>query len=175
MKGRSRCMMFFLKHKRASMSAEKLKPVIVKQRAKQQAFVLIHSGYVQAMETVDCPVCSLRFLLFFDRKDRNVQGRKSSAVHLKAVHYFLAKLREDHKSGHVHDKFAMPGFIHRLDDDTNLLESFCVLCGSKIGASSEGSQLAAAERSHNCSLSAFKSRHPVDTGPVKMQQKRDAS
>jgi hypothetical protein len=143
----------------ARMSAERLKPVIVEQRAKQQAFVLIHRGYVQAMETVDCPVCSLRFLLLFDSKDRNVQGRKSSAIHQKAVHYFLAKVRKDHESGHPHHKFTMPGFIHRRNERTNRVESFCVFCENKIGASRERPRLIAAERSHNCSLSAFKPRH----------------
>ena len=138
-----------------SMSGEKLKPVIVEQRAKQQAFVLIHRGYVQAMETVDCPVCSLRFLLLFDRKDRNVPGRVATRVHQEAVHYFLGKVREDHESGHPHDKFAMPGYIHRLDKETNRMESFCVFCGSKIGVSDEEPRLLAAERSHKCSLNSF--------------------
>ena len=137
------------------MSSEKLSPVIVEQHAKQQAFVLIHRGYVQARETVDCPVCSLRFLLLFDRKDRNIPGRMITPVHLEAVQYFIGKVREDHESGHPHDKFAMPGYIHRLDKETDRMESFCVFCGSKIGASGEEPRLLAAERSHKCALNSF--------------------
>jgi hypothetical protein len=140
----------------ASMKRQKLRPVIVKQRAKQQAFVLISRGYVQARETVDCPVCSLRFLLLFDRKDRNTLGGKSTDVHLDAVEYFLVKVKEDHRKGHPHDKFAMPGFVRHRDVETNLVESCCVLCGKQIGESREEPKLAHAERVHNCSLSVLR-------------------
>lgn len=134
-------------------TARRLEPVIVKQRAKQQAFALIARGYVQAPETVDCPVCSLRFLLFFDRRDRNIPGRKSTAVHQEAVEYFLMKVKQDHKTGHPHDKFAMPGFIRTHNAGSNIVESCCVLCYKKIGSSQEEPTLAEVERSHNCSLS----------------------
>jgi len=133
--------------------AQRLEPVVVKQRAKQQAFALIGRGYVQAPETVDCSVCSLRFLLFFDHRDRNIQGCQSTAVHQEAVEYFLVKIKQDHKAGHPHDKFAMPGFIRTHDTESNIVESCCVLCYKRIAASREEPKLAKAERSHNCSLS----------------------
>ena len=146
-------------------TVRKLEPVVVKQRTKQQAFALIARGYVQAPETVDCPVCSLRFLLLFDHRDRNIPGRKSTTVHQKAVDYFLRKVKQDHKAGHPHDKFAMPGFIRSHDAGSSIMESCCVLCYKKIGSSQEEPTLTEAEHSHNCSLSDIRMANSTEHLP----------
>ena len=143
-------------------SARRLEPVVVKQRAKQQAFALIARGYVQGRETVNCSQCSLRFLLLVDRRDRNIPGGQSTVVHEEAVEYFLMKVKADHKAGHPHDQFAMPPFIRSRASGANLVETCCVLCRKKIGASKVEPKLAAIERAHNCSLGAIRVANAAD-------------
>jgi ferredoxin len=127
-----------------------LPPVAVKQSARLKGFKLISRGYVQAQETMDCPVCSLRFMLLLDRKDRNSQGSASTEIHQEAVRYFLDKVKEDHETGHPHDSFAMPPFIRHHDPATNIVESYCVLCGLAVAACHEEPELDRAEKAHNC-------------------------
>lgn len=130
--------------------AQALTPVVVKESTKVKGFALIDRGYVQARESVDCPICSLMFLLFLDHKDRNPPGGKSTVIHQEAVRYFLDKVRGDHEDGHPHDRFAMPQFVRHLDRTDNVVDSKCVLCGQIFAASREDPVLAAAERAHNC-------------------------
>lgn len=88
-------------------SIERLMPVAIKATAKSRAMELVRDGYVQADAVVMCPLCSLRYLLLLDMRDRNDQQFAGKAGG-RVLAFFREKITQDHGADHEHDLFVMP-------------------------------------------------------------------
>jgi hypothetical protein len=88
-------------------------PVVVRENAKLKALALVGEGYIQARQTLECPICSAKYLFLCDRKD---SGRTQSATlrHEEAVHYFASKIQESHQNGHIEDVLVLPYELHMV-------------------------------------------------------------
>jgi hypothetical protein len=92
-------------------------PVVVRDSAKRKALALIGEGFVQAHETLKCPLCSAKYLLLCDRKD---SGRTQAITrkHEQAMLYFAAKIQESHLCGHIEDVLVLPYELHMISSGT---------------------------------------------------------
>jgi hypothetical protein len=88
-------------------SVQRLTPVAVKITDKFRALTLVLDGYVQADETLSCPLCQMRFLLLLDPRDRQ-EHREASGDVRRAIAYLREKITQDHMNGHAQERFGMP-------------------------------------------------------------------
>jgi hypothetical protein len=88
-------------------------PIAVRESAKLKALALVNEGYIQSRKTIECPMCSAKYLFLCDRKD---SGRTKSITrkHEDALLYFTDKVRESHQSGHIEDVLVLPYELHMI-------------------------------------------------------------
>jgi hypothetical protein len=88
-------------------------PIVVREIAKLKALALVGEGYIQARKTLECPICSTKYLFLCDRKD---SGRNQSITrkHDEAIVYFADKIRESHQTGHIEDVLVLPYELHMI-------------------------------------------------------------
>jgi hypothetical protein len=96
-------------------------PVAVRESAKLKALALVNEGYIQSRKTIECPVCSAKYLFLCDRKD---SGRATSITrkHEDALLYFTDKVCESHHSGHIEDVLVLPYELHMISSGSKTME-----------------------------------------------------
>ncbi len=88
-------------------------PMVVLESAKARALALIQEGYVQAYETLECPLCSIKYLFLCDLKD-SCRRQPQTTRHGEALLYFAAKIKESHLAGHIEEVIVLPYELHMV-------------------------------------------------------------
>jgi hypothetical protein len=89
--------------------SERKTPVAVRAGQTVKAFALIEADYIQAHQTVTCPLCPVRYLLFVHYKDRK-EGQNQREVRPEIAKLFFELIAKDHATGHLQDQFIVPPF-----------------------------------------------------------------
>jgi hypothetical protein len=97
-------------------------PVAVRESAKLKALALVNEGYIQSRKTIECPLCSAKYLFLCDSKD---SGRAKSITrkHEDAMLYFTDKVRESHQRGHIEDVLVLPYELHMISSGSKTMEA----------------------------------------------------
>jgi hypothetical protein len=89
--------------------SERKTPVAVRDGQTVKAFALIEADYIQAHQTVTCPLCPVRYLLFVHYEERK-EGQNQREVRPEIAKLFFDLIAKDHATGHLRDQFIVPLF-----------------------------------------------------------------
>ena len=84
-----------------------LAAIAINETAKISAFPWIDSGYAQARQCVQCPVCGAKYLLLLDGALYQPSSSIGNALQARALDYFSESLREIHATGHAEKQLVM--------------------------------------------------------------------
>jgi len=89
-------------------STERKPPVAVKAGATFRAFALIDVDYIQVHQSVLCPLCPVRYLLFVHFEELKAREQNQPEVRAEIAKYFFDMIANDHATGHLQDQFISP-------------------------------------------------------------------
>lgn len=75
--------------------------IAIKESAKTEALALVSKGYDQISQVLECPLCSVRFLLLMNSVERLATGRSQDVS--SAIERCRQLIVRDDKAGHPYD------------------------------------------------------------------------
>jgi DNA-directed RNA polymerase subunit RPC12/RpoP len=91
-------------------------PVAIRESTKAKALLFVNEEYIQAHETIECPLCSVKYLFLCDQKDSR-RMKSIARKHEEALLYFTDRMRLSHPGGHIEDVLVLPYELHMITSD----------------------------------------------------------